>query len=394
MPADYSSTARALALPISPIPSPSPESENTRPAWTRRISTSTRRSPYSQPSRVHISLQSQIIDNGYKIQRRLLKIFQSLSLLQQILTVLVSLTCFVLSILFLVYNERIFHAFAPVAVKWKAMTGGWMILWALTFIAAFPPLIGYSSAVTISGFVYGFPAGWYIVSTATVAGSLASFISSRTIFSSYVHRLVGQDKRFEALALTLKHDGIKILVMIRLCPLPYSLSNAAMSTFPTVHPLSFALATALSTPKLLIHVFIGSRLAIIAENGGTMGAGTKAINYISIIFGAIMGAAVGYIIYNRTIARAKELEIEEMEAGRRESSASAGGERGYNDADESDAAALMDGDDISLWDNEDGCENRGAGYRDEFTDDDEDVFASGDQDEPAKKGRGKHLDAL
>ena len=220
-------------------------------------------------------------------------------------------------------------------------------------------------------------------------------MASRTILSSYVHRLVGQDKRFEALALTLKHDGLQILCMIRFCPLPYSLSNAAMSTFPTVNPLSFALATAIASPKLLIHVFIGSRLAVIAESeGGKMDAGTKAINYISIIVGGVLGVAVGWIIYQRTIARARELEIEELEAGRREGAVVVG--REYTDSGEAgdaDAAALMNDDDISLWDNDEGAfedqETGETGYRDELSEGVEDVFASGDADEDPKTKREK-----
>ena len=108
---------------------------------------------------------------------------------------------------------------------------------------------------------------------------------------------MADDTRFEALALVLKHDGLKLLCMIRLCPLPYSLSNGAMSTFPTVQPLQFALATAITCPKLLIHVFIGSRLAVIA--GEKMDAKTKAINYTSIAIGAVLGILTGYIIYQR-----------------------------------------------------------------------------------------------
>ncbi|KAG9235738.1 Golgi apparatus membrane protein tvp38 [Amylocarpus encephaloides] len=395
MPADYSSTAKALALPISPSPSPSLERNTVHPPWTRRLSSGTRRpvgsSPYSQQTRA-TSLSQQVIHTASKAGKRVVKAFQSLSIIQKTIAVVVGLIFFVLSILFLVYNERIFHAFAPYAKKWRDTTGGWTILWIITFFCAFPPVIGYSTSITIAGFVYGFPNGWFIVSTATVAGSLASFMTSRTIFSSYVNRLVGQDKRFEALALTLKHDGIKILCMIRLCPLPYSLSNAAMSTFPTVHPLSFAAATAITSPKLLIHVFMGSRLAIIAETGKQMSSSTKAINYASIILGGSLGVALGYYIYNRTLKRAKELEIEELEAGRGEGSVVVPPPRVFTDMDgeDADAAALMNDDDISLWDNEDGFEHSGRrepdspGYRDEFTDD-EDVFACGDLEGPPKR---------
>jgi len=311
--------------------------------------------------------------------------FKKLTPLQKILAIAALIGSVIFGILFLVYNEKIFGALAPAAKKWRHVNGGWMILWLLTFISAFPPLIGYSTTVTISGFVYGFPNGWFIVASATVVGSLASFLASRTILSKYVHKLVGKDKRFEALALTLKHDGLKILCMIRFCPLPYSLSNAAMSTFPTVHPLSFALATLIASPKLLIHVFIGSRMAAIGEDQ-KMDTSTKIINWTSIIVGGVLGAGVGYFIYQKTISRAKELEIEELEAGRGDLPR----ERTYSDETileedlDTDAAALMDSDDISLWDNND--EN--TGYRDEFSDADEDVFARGDVDETTFKGKG------
>lgn len=138
---------------------------------------------------------------------------------------------------------------------------------------------------------------WLIIATATVAGSTCSFITSRTIFSGYVHRLVAQDKRFEAFSSVLKHDGIKLLIMIRLCPLPYSISNGAISTFPTVTPRVFALATAVATPKLIIPIFIGTRMAAIARSGEKMDASSKAINWISIIGGIIFGVVTGSLIY-------------------------------------------------------------------------------------------------
>lgn len=128
-------------------------------------------------------------------------------------------------------------------------------------------------------------------------GSLCSFIVSRTILSNYVHGLVANDRRFAAFALTLKHDGLKLLIMIRFCPLPYSLSNGAMSTVPTVQPLMFAVATAASTPKLLVHVFIGRQLANIANSGEKMSTATTVVNYASIAASMMIGVGVGWIIY-------------------------------------------------------------------------------------------------
>lgn len=91
---------------------------------------------------------------------------------------------------------------------------------------------------------------------------------------------------------------------------------------------------------------------------------------------------MGYFIYQRTMARARELEIAELEAGGNgvgDDGRAASRSATYNDADADDVAMMAD--DISLWDNEE----REDGYRD-FTDDDEpDVFASGDAAEGPKR---------
>lgn len=187
-----------------------------------------------------------------------------------------------------------------------------------------------------------------------------------------VHRLIANDTRFAALALTLKHDGLKLLVMIRMCPLPYSLSNGAVATFPTVHWASFALATAIVSPKLMLHIFIGAQLEKIAESGGKMDARTKAVSYISIAIGAVAGVATGWFMYRKTKQRAAQLEAEERAGIRRTSIEDL--EHEYADDPRALEAAERlrsdrlreEDDDISLrtaWDDE-YADNEG-GYRDD-----------------------------
>lgn len=185
-----------------------------------------------------------------------------------------------------------------------------------------------------------------------------------------VHRLLANDTRFAALALTLKHDGLKLLIMIRMCPLPYSLSNGAIATFPTVHWASYALATAIVSPKLMLHIFIGSQLQKIAESGGKMPPKAKALSYVSIAIGAVAGVATGWFMYKKTKERAAQLEAEEREGVRRRSIEDL--ENDYaDDPDALEAATRLreDDDDISLrtgdWDDE---------YHDEPTDPQDDAF--------------------
>lgn len=328
------------------------------------------------------------MSNLDKLNRRATDQYNKLTPVQKVLFIVGNIALAVLGILFLIYNEKIFGSLMPVAKKWRDIRAGWLILWVLIFVVSFPPLIGYSSLLTIAGFVYGFPNGWFIAATATVAGSTASFVLSRSVLKNLVHRLIANDKRFAALALTLKHDGLKLLVMIRMCPLPYSLSNGAVATFPTVHWASYALATAIVSPKLMIHIFIGSQFEKIAESGGKMDAKTKAISYLSIAIGAVAGLITGWFMYKKTKERAAQLEAEERAGIRRTSIDDL--EREYAD----DPAALEaaerlreDDDDISLrttWDDEYHDEPAETGDAVEIGDD---PFKDGDGDEEDERPR-------
>ena len=159
MPADYSSTARALALPVSHTRSPNPNHEPLRTSWTRShsdVSRARSHSPYGQNGG---SLRDRIIDNAEKLSRKAIKTVQGLSPFQRVLAGLFVTVSLTITILFFVFNGAILEWLQPIAEKWKSLNGGWLILWALTFITAFPPVIGYSTCVTLAGFVYGFPEG-------------------------------------------------------------------------------------------------------------------------------------------------------------------------------------------------------------------------------------------
>ncbi|KAF4983011.1 hypothetical protein FZEAL_1483 [Fusarium zealandicum] len=370
MPADYQSTAQALAL----SPSRGSSSSPNRPPWSsdspsnrrhsnpmmrRRSSTSASRGGFAQRMLASVNL----------LGEQTLKVYLRLSPAQRVLATAGVAVAGVLGVLALVYSHTFFKWLTPQAEKWRALPGGWILAFMLVFATSFPPVVGYSTASTIAGFVYGFPLGWPIVASGCTLGALCAFLASRTVLSKYVDRMVGRDHRFIALGQVLRQEGIWYLTAIRFCPLPFSLSNGFLATIPSITPLAFTLSTAISSPKLLVHVFIGSRLALLAEKGDEMTAGDKAINYLSMMLGGAVGLAVGLIIYRRTMARAAELARQE---GLDPSALSAEeGAAGYADSDNSplmdpdDAAVLMSDDDISLWERDD----LDSGYRDEEDED-------------------------
>ncbi|KAK7408959.1 Tlg2-vesicle protein [Neonectria punicea] len=363
MPADYNSTAQALALSPSRGSSDSPS----LPPWSSSSSAARRRlsNPLARPHASN-SFVGRIVASAQLLGEQVLKMYLRLTPLQRLLAAVGFVAAAVFGILALVYSHAFFAWLTPYAKSWRDMPAGWFIIFFMIFATSFPPIVGYSSAATISGFVYGFPWGWPVVSAGCTLGALGAFMASRTILSSYVDRMVGKDHRFVALGQVLRQEGIWYLTAIRFCPLPFSLSNGFLATIPSVTPLAFTLSTAFSSPKLLVHVFIGSRLALLAEKGDSMSAGDKAINYLSMAIGGAVGLTVGLIIYRRTMARAAELARIDAHGAAAEE-----GDAGYEDTDSSslmdpdDAAVLMSEDDISLWGRDDG------GYRD--ADDDEEV---------------------
>jgi uncharacterized membrane protein YdjX (TVP38/TMEM64 family) len=380
-----------MAPPIQLPDSPSLDAQQTQgllSPWQapRNSWPSDRSSPFSQSS--FAQTRDSVINTAEKTYRRFMQVWNRLSFLQKCLAVIGIIILDTFFILFLVFNEKIFSFLEPLAEKWKNTTGGWIVLWIITFITAFPPMIGYSTCGTTAGFVYGAWEGWLILATATVAGSTCSFIVSRTVLRSYVERMIANDTRFNAFALTLKQDGLKLLCMIRLCPLPYSLSNGAMSTVPTVHPAMYALATTIITPKLLIHTFIGSRLAVIARSGGEMSTGAKIVNYTSIAFGACLGMGVGYYIYQKTMARARELEQEEAANAQDPVRRPGPPPKQFSDDPEAQQGTevVPEQDTMDYFDETSTSNERGA-YTDEYTDDD-DPFGRGDG--PDEDSGGSH----
>lgn len=89
-----------------------------------------------------------------------------------------------------------------------------------------------------------------------------------------------------------------------------------------------------------------------------MSFGARMVNYLSMAAGGAVGLAVGWVIYQRTMARAAELAREANAAEEGRSPFSPGGGPGPEYADQEDglmdpedAAALMSDDDMSLWEN-------------------------------------------
>lgn len=112
---------------------------------------------------------------------------------------------------------------------------------------------------------------------------------------------------------------------------------------------------------------------------------TKLINYASIITGVLLGAGTGYVIYNRVVKRAAEIETEEH-ASNSSANLTLARAMGSRYSERSLATLADDEENNNVAQDEATCKdttNASAHhtYSDDLSDDETNVFAQGDGDE-------------
>ncbi|CAG8479584.1 8303_t:CDS:2 [Paraglomus brasilianum] len=229
--------------------------------------------------------------------------FIRLSPKQRWLLALGTLLAIALVVLFFVFEEPIMKALAPLAETVRSSRYGYFIMGGLIALSSFPPLPGYSALILVCGFIYGFPLGFVPAFAGAVIGAIGSFWLFRKALTGYVKRLLAKQGKFAALSLAVEEGGFKIIFLIRLSPFPYTYSNAFFASLHTVSFPTFLLATVLSLPKLLVHIFIGSRLGDLSSS--SMDKTSRLINYLTIFIGGLLFIIATWYVYKKTNKIAK-----------------------------------------------------------------------------------------
>ncbi|RGB25204.1 snare associated Golgi protein [Rhizophagus diaphanus] len=163
--------------------------------------------------------------------------------------------------IFLIYHKEIFLILDKFAHTVKLMgIFGVIIFYLMIFLTTFPLVIGYSTLITLSGFIFGFGIGFLISYIAALTGAITVFYLSRKWFKKYVGKVLRKHKSMNAIIKAVEKKGFKLLFLIRLAPYPYNVLNTLLSA-THLSLQTFIGATALSLFKLMIHVWIGSKLS-------------------------------------------------------------------------------------------------------------------------------------
>lgn len=78
-----------------------------------------------------------------------------MNLWQRVGAVFAAIAAIALGLAFMIFTGRIFAWLAPVAEKWEKSKLAFFVLWLCVFFVSFPPLVGWSTFGTVSGYIFG-----------------------------------------------------------------------------------------------------------------------------------------------------------------------------------------------------------------------------------------------
>ncbi|PFH51430.1 hypothetical protein AMATHDRAFT_74980 [Amanita thiersii Skay4041] len=176
---------------------------------------------------------------------------------------------------------------------------GWLALLGGLIFISFPPLVGHTTLVSLSGFAYGMK-GFLIAASGSVIGSAAAFILLRYIFHERLRRWSSQNEKWQALEEVVRAKGLPLIILIRVSPFPpWVYSNSLFASIQPVKFWQFVVATFFIFPKLLLHVFIGSRMAALSDGKQREGMDThtKILNASLIVGGILIAVFASWLVY-------------------------------------------------------------------------------------------------
>ncbi|KAF8913811.1 Golgi apparatus membrane protein TVP38 [Gymnopilus junonius] len=177
---------------------------------------------------------------------------------------------------------------------------GWLALGCAIVFASFPPLIGHTTLITLSGFAYGM-SGFYIGAAGSVIGSALAFIILRFLFSEKLHVWSGQNEKWQALEAVVRAKGLPLIILIRISPFPpWVYSNSLFASIRAVNLWQFIIATLFVFPKVLLHTFIGSKIAVLSDGKQRehMDSRTKVLNGLLVGGGLVIAIFTSWMVYS------------------------------------------------------------------------------------------------
>jgi uncharacterized membrane protein YdjX (TVP38/TMEM64 family) len=109
---------------------------------------------------------------------------------------------------------------------------------------------------------------------------------------------------YQAMQDAISQGGFKMILLIRICPLPWQLTNLILSLVPTVGWESYMISALISSFKFNLDVWVGSQLANLSDPDLPPEAHKVTLIYMAVGFAIL--ALSGFWIYRLTMIKIKE----------------------------------------------------------------------------------------
>ncbi|KAF9247207.1 Golgi apparatus membrane protein TVP38 [Melanogaster broomeanus] len=177
---------------------------------------------------------------------------------------------------------------------------GSLVLMAAIVLVSFPPFIGHTSLANLCGFTYGMR-GFIPASISTVGGSAIVFVVLRFFFSNRLRKWTATNDQWQALEAVIHAKGLPLIILIRASSFPpWVYSNLLFASIQSVSLIQFILATLFVLPRVLLFVFLGSRIASLSdgEQRSHMDTSTKIINGLFVVGGIMISIIASAVVYH------------------------------------------------------------------------------------------------
>lgn len=198
---------------------------------------------------------------------------------------------------------------------------GWLILFLSIVFISFPPLIGHTTLVSLCGFAYGMK-GFLISFPSSVVGSAVTFMVLRLVFRTRLRAWSSKNDKWQALEAVVREKGLPLIILIRISPFPpWVYSNSLFASIEPVALWQFIVATLFISPKILLHTFIGSKLAALSDGDqrGQMDMQTIILNALLVVAGLCIAVFTSWWVYTLIQGHIRHLdgippEVDELAA--------------------------------------------------------------------------------
>ncbi|KAI8983868.1 hypothetical protein BDB01DRAFT_790398 [Pilobolus umbonatus] len=208
--------------------------------------------------------------------------------------------------LFLTYKTVLMQAIQDSAIVLRHTPGSSIILSLIIIVTSIPPMPLFIFFNTVTGFIYGFPGGLLPAITGAFMGAMTAFYLIRKFnITRFIQFSTSTQDKYMAIQEALDEGGFKMMLLIKLSPIPWPMTNLLLSVIPNVKTSQFIGVSALASFKVILEVWIGSQLADLSN--ADVPESTRRITVITMVCGVLILIIVGWWLYRLTMEKVNEI---------------------------------------------------------------------------------------